>query len=128
MSRAVRTVVASVGQPFFMSTLPPFAATAFTADMAVFRRKGVNAPTDAELATALGTTPAALAAQHPDRAALLLSSLRTDLERQKQDHVRLYARFASAVERLYALINYTIEDLVVTDTSYLTDLSQFPTA
>jgi len=96
--------------------------------MAVFRRKGITAPTDAELATALGTTPAALAAQYPDRAALLLDSLRTDLERQKQDHVRLYARFASAVERLYALINYTIEDLVVTNTSYLTDLAQFPAA
>ncbi len=111
-----------------MSTLPPFAATAFAADMAVFRRKGINAPTDTDLATALGTTPAALTAQYPDRAALLLHSLRTDLERQKQDHVRLYARFASAVERLYALINYTIEDLVATDASYLTDLAQFPVA
>jgi len=96
--------------------------------MAVFRRKGVNAPTDAELAAALGLTPAALAAQYPDRAALLLHSLRTDLERQKQDHVRLYAQFLSAVERLYALINYTIEDLIVTDIVYLTDLAQFPAA
>ncbi len=111
-----------------MPTLPPFAATAFSASMAVFRRKGIRAPTTTELATALGVAPAALAAQYPDRAALLLDSLHTDLERQKQDHVRLYAQFASAVERLYALISYTIEDLVVTDAAYLADLAQFPAA
>jgi len=111
-----------------MPTIFPFVASAFSPSMAVFRRKGVNAPTDAELAAALGLTPTALAAQYPDRAALLLHSLRTDLERQKQDHVRLYAQFLSAVERLYALINYTIEDLIVTDIVYLTDLAQFPAA
>ncbi len=96
--------------------------------MAVFRRKGLSAPTDAELAAALGTVPAALAAQYPDRAALVLHSLRADLERQKQDHARLYAQFPSAVERLYALINYSIEDLVVTHSSYFADLAHFPAA
>lgn len=96
--------------------------------MAVFRRQGFLAPTDEELAEAACTTPAALAAQHPNRAAFVLDSLRLDLERQKQDHVRLYAQFPSAVERLYALINYSIEDLIITDAAYFTDLAQFPAA
>ena len=111
-----------------MPTLTPFVATALTACMAVFRREGFVAPTDEEVATALGSTPATLAAQYPDRAALVLHSLHTDLERQKQDHTRLYDQYPSAVERLYALINYSIEDLLITDARFFPDLAQFPGA
>ena len=94
--------------------------------MAVFRRDGFVMPADETLATALKMTPASLAAQFPNRAALALHSLRTDLERQKQDHVRMYESYPSPVERLYALINYSIQDFLITGPRYFADLAQLP--
>ena len=92
--------------------------------MQLLRRAGIEAPTDAQLAEAEGLPTAEFAARYASRPALLHHALQLDLERQKTDHVRLYAQFPSAVERLFGLIGYTITDLADTGPQYLIDLSQ----
>jgi hypothetical protein len=50
------------------------------------------------------------------------------MERQKRDHARLFAWYASPVERLYGLISYSIQDLLDTPANYYPDLMQYPQA
>ncbi len=111
-----------------VSSTTLFAASPLAADMAIFRKAGFVEPSDVELAQALGLSPTALAARYPSREALVQASLATDLERQKCDHIRLYEQYPSAVERLYSLISYSIQDLLVTDAHYFPDLARFPAA
>lgn len=109
-----------------MANATAFVASPLAPCMAIFRREGFVAPSDEALAAALGLAPAELTARYPSRAALALHSLRTDLERQKQDHGRIYDAYPSPVERLYALISYSIQDLLITSPAYFPDLAQFP--
>ena len=111
-----------------MSTSPAFLATPLTASAAFFRERGFATSTDADLANLLGLTPEAFAVQYPSRDALALHYLLEDMERQKHDHTRLYAWYSSPVERLYGLINYSIQDLLNTPASYYPDLMQYPSA
>ena len=79
--------------------------------MPVFYQHGLAAAPDSKLATALGTTPAALLAQFPSRELLVHHAMLADLERQKQEHIDLYAEFPTAVERLYGLLRLGLRDL-----------------
>lgn len=92
--------------------------------MLLLRRAGLEALTDTELACAENLTPDELVARYPTRDALLRQALALDLERQKHDHVRLYAQFQSPVERLFGLINYSVVDLGDTHPQYLADIGQ----
>jgi len=111
-----------------MSTSSAFVASPLAPSAAVFRKSGFVAPTDAELAEALGVVPAALATQYPSREALALHCLLEDMARQKRDHMRLYEQYSSPVERLYGLINYSIQDLLGTSDNYYPELMQYPSA
>jgi AcrR family transcriptional regulator len=111
-----------------MSTSSAFRASPLTASAAFFRQRGYAAPTDSELAHSLGLTPEAFLAQYPSREALALHYLLDDMERQKRDHARLFAWYASPVERLYGLISYSIQDLLDTPANYYPDLMQYPQA
>ena len=96
--------------------------------MSIFRQKGLADATDSELAQALGISPATLQVQHPSRESLITKCLRDDLERQKQDHNSFYTYYATPVERLYALIDYSIQDLATVVPQYLTDFARYPAA
>lgn len=106
----------------------PFLPSPPSATMQLLRRSGLAAPTDAALAQAEGLGLTELAARYPNRSLLLREALRLDLERQRQDHVRMYARYTSSVERLFALIGYSITDLADTGPQYIADLTQNPGA
>ena len=111
-----------------MSTSSAFQASPLSASAAYLRKRGYTAPTNSELADNLGLTSEALLAQYPSREALALDYLLEDMERQKRDHVRLFAWYASPVERLYGLISYSIQDLLDTPANYYPDLMQYPRA
>ena len=111
-----------------MSTVVSSETSPLAACMAVFRQKGLVAPTDAELAGAMGLAPETLAAQYGDRPTLVLQALLNDMERQKHEHTRLYDQYPTSVERLYALLDHSIQDLLVTDPRCVSDLAQFPAA
>ena len=111
-----------------MRTSSAFVASPLTTSAALFRRRGFAAPTDTELAGSLSLPLADFLAQYPSREALALHCLLEDMERQKHDHVRLYEQYPSPVERLYGLINYSIQDLLDTSASYYPELMQYPSA
>lgn len=97
--------------------------------MPVFHQYGLLTATDTQLAAALDTTAADLQAQYPTRAALVTAVLLADIERQKRDHVALYAEFESAVERLYGLLRLGLRDLASTPATFYADLqTNFPEA
>lgn len=96
--------------------------------MQLLRRHGLATPTTTELAQAEDLSEAAFVVRYPDRPILLCHLLELDLERQKQDHARLYQAYPSAVERLFGLIGYSITDLADIGPQYLTDLNQHPGA
>ena len=95
---------------------------ALEAVMPVFHQQGLAAATDTRLATALGTTPAALLAQFPSRDLLVHHAMLADLERQKREHVDLYAEFSTAVERLYGLLRLGLHELVKTPGTFYSEL------
>jgi hypothetical protein len=111
-----------------MRTSSAFVASPLTISTALFRRRGFAAPTDTELAGSFSLPLADFLAQYPSREALALHCLLEDMERQKHDHVRLYEQYPSPVERLYGLINYSIQDLLDTSASYYPELMQYPSA
>jgi len=111
-----------------MPSSTSFTATPSETGLAYLRQQGITAPNDAELAQAFGLTTAAFQARHPTRAALAHDTLAADLERQKRDHQRLYAHYPTPVERLYGLINYSIEDFLHISPGYLAELAQYPVA
>lgn len=90
--------------------------------MPVFYQYGLNEASDAKLATALGTTDAALTAQFPSRSLLVHHALLADMERQKREHVELYAQYPSAVERLYGLLQLGLRDLAAVPGQFYVDL------
>lgn len=92
--------------------------------MQLLRCVGLAAPTTAALMQAEGLTEAEFTVRYPSRATLLQQALQLDLERQKEDHRRMYVQFPSAVERLFGLIGYSIADLADTGPQYLIDLRQ----
>ena len=95
--------------------------------MPVFYQLGLAGAPDARLATALGTTPDALLAQFPSRELLVHHTMLADLERQKREHVELYAQFPTAVERLYGLLDLGLRDLSkMPDTFYSELQAGFP--
>ena len=79
--------------------------------MPVFYQCGLHEAPDAVLATGLNTSVAGLTAQFPSRELLVHHAMLADMERQKQEHVELYAQYPSAVERLYGLLQVGLRDL-----------------
>jgi len=97
--------------------------------MLVFYKHGLHAASDDALADALNTTVPALRARFPDRATLVHHAMLADMERQKRDHVALYAKFPSAVERLYGLLQLGLRDLTAVPGQFYADLQTgFPQA
>ena len=97
--------------------------------MPVFYRYGLHSATDEALATAMQTTVPALKAQYPDRAALVQHAMLADMERQKREHIALYAEFSTAVERLYGLLQLGLRDLMGIPGPFYADLQTgFPQA
>lgn len=108
---------------FTLSALPLEAA------LPVFYQHGLQAAPDALLASALQTTVPALAEQFPDRATLVHHTILADIERQKRDHIALYAQYTSAVERLYGLLQLGLRDLMLVPGSFYGELqTTFPNA
>ena len=101
------------------ATLP---ATLLEAAMPVFYNHGLAGASDAALALALGTTTANLADQFPSRELLVHHAMLADLERQKREHIELYAEFPTAVERLYGLLRLGLRDLVKVPATFYGEL------
>lgn len=77
----------------------------------VFWQHGLHQPPDAALAEALHIPQHELAARYGDPAALVHQMTLADLGWQKRDHDGLYVQYPTAVERLYALLQYGIDSL-----------------
>ena len=105
-------------------TLP---TASLEAALPVFYQQGLSAAPDARLAAALGTSPEALLAQFPSRELLVHHAMLADIERQKREHVELYAEFPTAVERLYGLLRLGLRDLAKTPATLYGELqNDFP--
>jgi AcrR family transcriptional regulator len=100
-------------------TLP---ITALEAAMPVFHQHGLHTASDAALAAALNTTVPNLTAQFPSRELLVHHAILADMERQKREHVELYAQYPSAVERLYGLLQLGLRDLAAVPGQFYADL------
>lgn len=93
----------------------------------VFYQHGLHTAPDAALARALHTSEADLTAQFPSRELLVHHTMLADMERQKREHVELYAQFPSAVERLYGLLQLGLRDLTAVPSHFYADLqTHFP--
>ncbi len=93
----------------------------------VFYAHGLRTASDALLAQALGLTVVALTQQYPDRASLVHGTIQADMERQKREHVALYAQYPTAVERLYGLLQLGLRDLTTIPGNFYADLqTDFP--
>ena len=90
--------------------------------MPVFYQHGLQSAPDAALATALHTSVPALTAQFPSRELLVHHAMLADMERQKREHVELYAQYPSAVERLYGLLQLGLRDLASIPGQFYGDL------
>lgn len=100
-------------------TLP---AASLEAAIPVFYRYGLNGAPDAVLATVLHTSEPNLTAQFPSRELLVHHAILADMERQKREHVELYAQYPSAVERLYGLLQLGLRDLAAVPGQFYIDL------
>ncbi|GAB3861292.1 hypothetical protein GCM10028822_40540 [Hymenobacter terrigena] len=100
-------------------TLP---TASLEAAMPVFYRYGLHTAPDAALATALHTSEADLVAQFPSRELLVHHAILADMERQKREHVELFAQYSSAVERLYGLLQLGLRDLAAVPGQFYIDL------
>ncbi|GAB2858653.1 hypothetical protein GCM10027044_18420 [Hymenobacter ruber] len=100
-------------------TLP---TASLEAAMPVFYRYGLHTAPNAVLATALHTTEADLVAQFPSRELLVHHAILADMERQKREHVELFAQYSSAVERLYGLLQLGLRDLAAVPGQFYIDL------
>ncbi|MCI1188113.1 TetR/AcrR family transcriptional regulator [Hymenobacter sp. DH14] len=100
-------------------TLP---TASLEAAMPVFYSHGLAGASEAALAASLGTTTADLTAQFPSRDLLVHHTMLADIERQKREHVALYAEFPTAVERLYGLLRLGLRDLAQTPPTFYGEL------
>lgn len=64
--------------------------------------------------------------RYPDRASLVHELILADLARQKRDHAALFAQYSTAVERLYALIQYGLHDMMGVAPTFIADLQEYP--
>lgn len=71
-------------------------------------------------------SPSEFRQRYPSRAALVHEVTLADMERQKRGHAALFAQYSTAVERLYALIEYGLNDMVGVAPSYIADLQEYP--
>lgn len=94
----------------------------------IFRQRGWTSATDGELARALGLSEDELHQRYGTRAQLVRYAVLADLERQKRDHQQLNEKYPTAVERIYGLIQYGLDDLQKITPKYLEELAQYPDA
>ncbi|MDQ2793246.1 MAG: TetR/AcrR family transcriptional regulator [Bacteroidota bacterium] len=101
------------------ATLP---ATSLEAAMPVFFNHSLAGASNSGLAAALGTTEPALLAQFPSRELLVHHAMLADIERQKREHVDMYAEFPTAVERLYGLLRLGLRDLLKMPATFYSEM------
>ena len=94
----------------------------------LLRQQGIRALSDEQLATAKSLSLAEFRQQYPDRAILVHEAVLADIERQKQEHARLFAEYETPVERLYALIAFGMRDMEGVAPQYIADLQEYPEA
>lgn len=105
------------------------AAVPLEAALPVFFEHGLRAASNEALAAALHTSVSALLAQYPTRDALVQQVMLADTEQQKREHAELFARYPTAVERLYALLQMGLQRLAqVPGTFYSEMQAGFPLA
>ena len=99
------------------------------AALPVFYQYGLHTAPDALLATALHTTVPELTALFPSRELLVHRVLLAERERQRREHVELFAKYPTAVERLYGLLKLGLRDLAAVPGQFYIDLQTgFPHA
>jgi AcrR family transcriptional regulator len=82
--------------------------------------------TDEQLAAAASLSLSDFRQRYPDRATLVHEVALADLERQKREHTRLFAEYSTPVERLYALIQFGLNDMVGVAPEYIAELQEYP--
>ncbi|MDB5233951.1 MAG: hypothetical protein JWR44_944 [Hymenobacter sp.] len=90
--------------------------------MPVFYQHGLHTAPDDLLATVLHTSVPELKAYFPDRAALVHDVMLADRGRQKREHDELFAKYSTAVERLYGLLKLGLRDLASVPGQFYIDL------
>jgi hypothetical protein len=98
------------------------ATASLEAALPVFYQYGLHTAPDAQLATALHLTVPELMAQYPNRATLVHHVLLADRERQRREHAELFAKYPTAVERLYGLLKLGLRDLAAVPSQFYIDL------
>lgn len=92
----------------------------------LLRQQGIRALSDEQLAAAVSLSLSEFRQRYPDRATLVYQAVVADIERQKREHARLFAEYSTPVERLYALIQFGMSDMVGVAPQYIADLQQYP--
>jgi AcrR family transcriptional regulator len=90
----------------------------------IFRQQGPRALSDEAIANALNISVADLTAQYGDRPTLVYHAILADIERQKRNHQEIYDQYPTAVERLYALLQYGLRDMEGMSPLYVMDLQR----
>lgn len=112
-----------------MAVSTPVPAHPLIATLRLLQQSGLHDTSDSTVAEAMGLTTAELEGRYPSRAALVTGLVEADIERQKRDHAAIYEQLPNAVDRLYGLLRYSINELLVTPDTYYGELQQgFPAA
>ena len=99
------------------------------AALPVFFKYGLRTASNDALADALHTSVPALLAQFPSRDALVQQVMLADTEQHKREHDELYARYPTAVERLYALLQMGLQRLALVPSTFYSEMqAEFPLA
>ncbi|WP_345236145.1 TetR/AcrR family transcriptional regulator [Hymenobacter saemangeumensis] len=95
----------------------------------VFRRYGADAAPDEAVAAALHIPVNELSVHFSNRHVLVKEATLADLERQKREHVEIFQKYPTAVERLFGLIQQGLTELANTPPEYYAVMQQkFPQA
>lgn len=112
-----------------MAVSTPAPAHPLTATLRFLQKGGLQSTSDSAIAEAMGLSTAELKGRYPSRAALITGLVEADIDRQKRDHAAIYEQYPNAVDRLYGLLRYSINELVITPDTYYGELQQgFPAA
>ncbi|AYA37931.1 TetR/AcrR family transcriptional regulator [Hymenobacter oligotrophus] len=88
----------------------------------LFRREGIESQSQEQIINVLDVSPATFREMFADKADLVLQTMRYDIERQKREHVELFARVQNPVGQLLGLLELGIRDLREISPSYFADL------
>ncbi|MCC2545663.1 TetR/AcrR family transcriptional regulator [Hymenobacter sp. BT175] len=88
----------------------------------LFVNNGISQYSTEELMDALDISPSTFRELFRDKDDLVLQVMHYDIERQKQDHAKLFARVSHPVERLLGLLENAIQNIRSMSPGYLPDL------